>query len=182
MSLWEMLGSLMVASLSSFGNGTVMAALLQKSFVQEAGVLTNDQLLFAFALARVTPGQSNLYIASIGYMMFGWAGSALSMLAIVLPSYLMLPMLRGYQRLRSIEAVPRFTRGLAATAVGILVATTWNLSKGSLDPPVTWVVLAVALGLMVFTRLPTIVSLVLATALGVAIVLTVPGAAGDVAL
>ena len=182
MNLWEMLGSLMVASLSSFGNGTVMAAVLQKSFVQDAGVLTNDQLLFAFALARVTPGQSNLYIASIGYMMFGWAGSALSMLAIILPSYLMLPMISGYQRLRRISAVPRFTRGLAATAVGILIATTWNLSKDSLDPPVTWVVLPVALGLMVFTKLPTIVSLALATALGIAVVLIVPGAAGNVRL
>lgn len=177
-----MLGSLMVASLSSFGNGTVMAAVLQRSFVQDARVLTNDQLLFAFALARVTPGQSNLYIASIGYMMFGWAGSILSMLAIILPSYLMLPMLGGYQRLRTLSAVPRFTRGLASTAVGILMATTWNLSKDSLDPPVTWVVLTVALGLMIFTRLPTIVSLALATALGVAIVLAVPGAAGSVPL
>jgi chromate transporter len=177
-----MLGSLIVASMSSFGNGTVMAAVLQRSFVQDAGVLTNDQLLFAFALARVTPGQSNLYIASIGYMMFGWAGSALSMLAIILPSYLMLPMMSGYQRLRTISAVPRFTRGLASTAVGILIATSWNLSKDSLDPPVTWVVLAVALALMVFTKLPTIVSLALATALGVAIVLTVPGAAGNVLL
>lgn len=182
MSLWEMLGSLIVASLSSFGNGTVMAAVLQRSFVQDARVLTNDQLLFAFALARVTPGQSNLYIASIGYMMFGWAGAAASMLAVILPSYLMLPMLRGYQRLRTISAVPRFTRGLASTAVGILLATTWNLSKDSLDPPVTWVVLAVALGLMIFTRLPTIVTLVLATALGAVIVLTVPGAAGSIPL
>jgi chromate transporter len=182
MNLWEMLGSLMVASVSSFGNGTVMAAVLQRSFVQDARVLTNDQLLFAFALARVTPGQSNLYIASIGYMMFGWAGSILSMLAIALPSYLMLPMLSGYQRLRRISAVPRFTRGLASTAVGILIATSWSLSKDSLNPPVTWVVLGVALGLMVFTKLPTIVSLALATAAGVAIVVTVPAAAGSALL
>jgi chromate transporter len=182
MSLWEMLGSLIVASLTSFGNGSVMVAVLQQMFVQDAGALTNDELLFAFALARVTPGQSNLYIASIGYMMFGWAGSALSMLAVILPSYLMLPMLGGYQRLRTISAVPRFTRGLAATAVGILIATSWNLSKDSLDPPVTWVVLTAALGLMMFTKLPTVVSLALATALGVIIVLTVPGAAGGVPL
>jgi chromate transporter len=177
-----MLGSLMVASVSSFGNGTVMAAVLQRDFVQDARVLTNDQLLFAFALARVTPGQSNLYIASIGYMMFGWAGAALSMLAVILPSYLMLPMLGAYERLRSITAVPRFIRGLASTAVGILLATTYNLSKDSLNVPVTWVVLPVALALMVFTRLPTLVSLTLATAVGVVIVLTVPGAAGNVSL
>ncbi|MFN0070632.1 MAG: chromate transporter, partial [Chloroflexota bacterium] len=139
-------------------------------------------LLFAFALARVTPGQSNLYIASIGYMMFGWPGAALSMLAIALPSYVMLPVLRSYHHLRAFSAVPRFTRGLASTAVGILLATTWNLSKDSLEPPVTWVVLPVALGLMLFTKLPTLVSLALATIVGVVIVLTIPGAAGSVPL
>lgn len=177
MNIWEMLAALLVASLSSFGNGTVMAGVLQRSLVQDAGVLTNDQLLFAFALARVTPGQANLYIASIGYMLFGWAGAILSITVIAVPSYLMLPLMRSYERFRQTRAVPRFTRGLASTAVGILLATTWNLSKDSLNPPVTWVVLGLALGLMLFTRLPTVVSLALATAVGIAIVLVVPGAA-----
>ena len=45
-------------------------------------VLSNDQLLFAFAIARVTPGQANLYVASIAYMMFGLLGATLSMVAL----------------------------------------------------------------------------------------------------
>ena len=72
MSLWDMLVQIAVANVLTFGNGTVMAAVLQSSFVQQAHVLTNEQLLFAFALARVTPGQANLYVASIAYMMFGY--------------------------------------------------------------------------------------------------------------
>ena len=172
-----MLAQLELANLLSFGNGPVMVALLQRAFVEDAHALTNDQLLYAFAIARVTPGQANLYVASIAYMMFGFGGALLSMVAIAAPSYLMIPLMGSYARFRRLHAVRRFTRGLASTAVGLMLASTWNISKGSLDAPVAWVVLAVALGLMLFTRLPTLVSLALGTGLGIAVVLLVPRAA-----
>ena len=171
MTLGEMLAQLFVANMLTFGNGTVMAAILQQSLVERAHVLTNDQLLYAFALARVTPGQANLYVASIGYMLFGVPGSVLSVLVIALPSYLMIPLLHSYEFLRGNQLVLNMTRGLGATAVGLLLATTWNLAKDSMTAPVTWVVLAIGLGLLVFTRLPTVVSLLAATGIGVALVL-----------
>lgn len=167
-----MLGQLAVANLLTFGNGTVMAAILQQSFVQQAHVLTNEQLLYAFALARVTPGQANLYVASIAYMMFGLPGALLSMVVIAVPSYLMIPLLRSYEYVRGNRRVWNLTRGLGSTAVGLLIATTWNLSKDSLGAPVSWAVLGLALGLLVFTRLPTVVSLLAATGAGVVLVLT----------
>jgi chromate transporter len=147
-----------------------MVAILQTTFVQQAHVLTNEQLLYAFALARVTPGQANLYVASIAYMMFGLPGAALSMVVIALPSYLMIPLLRSYTALRGNRRIRNFTRGLASTAVGLLLATTWTLSKDSLNGPITWIVLGCALALMLFTRLPTVVSLLAAAAIGVVLI------------
>jgi chromate transporter len=166
-----MLGQLGVANLLTFGNGTVMVAILQQSLVERAHALSNEQLLYAFALARVTPGQANLYVASIGYMMFGLPGAVLSIVVIALPSYLMIPLMRSYEYVRGNSRVWNMTRGLGSTAVGLVLATTWNLSKDSLNAPVTWVVLAMALALLVFTRLPTIVSLLAATGAGVVLVL-----------
>jgi chromate transporter len=177
MSLWDMLATLAVANVASFGNGTVMAAVLQNAFVQQAHALTNEQLLYAFALARVTPGQANLYVASIAYMMFGLPGAVLSMVVIAAPGYMMLPLLRSYELVRGNVYVQRFTRGLASTAVGLLLATTLNLSKDSLDVPIAWIVLGVTLVLLVFSRLPTLVSLLAATAFGAILVLLAPGLA-----
>src|SRR3954471_24554616 len=133
MSLGRMLTQLFVANMLTFGNGTVMAGVLQQSLVERAHVLDQDQLLYAFALARVTPGQANLYVASIGYMLFGLPGSVLSVLVIALPSYLMLPLLHSYEFLRGNQLVSNMTRGLGATAVGLLLATTWNLAKDSMS-------------------------------------------------
>jgi chromate transporter len=165
-----MLAQLALANLLTFGNGTVMAAVLQNTFVQQAHVLTNEQLLYAFSLARVTPGQANLYVASIAYMMFGLPGALLSMVVIALPSFLMIPLLRSYQVLRRSRLVRSLTRGLASTAVGLLLTTTWNLSKDSLEGYVTWTVFGVALALMLFTKLPTLVSLAAAMAVGIALI------------
>jgi chromate transporter len=172
-TLWQMLAQLAVANLLTFGNGNVMAAVLQQAFVQQAHVLTNEQLLYAFSLGRVTPGQANLYVASIAYMMFGFPGAVLSMFVIALPSYLMIPLLRGYEYVRGNRRVLHMTRGLGSTAVGLLLATTWSLSKDSLTAPLTWAVFGLALGLMLFTRLPTVISLLAATGVGVALVFAV---------
>src|SRR4029077_10077074 len=107
--------------------------------------------------------QANLYVGSIAYMMFGLPAAGLSMVVIALPGYLMIPLLRSYEFVRGNRAVRGLTRVLACTAVGLLLATTWNLSKDSLVAPVTWIVLGLALALLVFTRLPMFVSLLLAT-------------------
>jgi chromate transporter len=173
-----MLAEIAVANVLTFGNGTVMAAILQNSFVQQKQVLTNEQLLFAFAIARVTPGQANLYVASIAYMMFGFAGAALSMVAIAAPSYVMIALLRFYEYVRGNHAVYGLTRGLACTAVGLLLATTWNLAKDSLDGPLAWAIFGLSLALLLFTRLPTVVSLLLASTFGVVLVQMTGGPSG----
>lgn len=166
MTLWDMLASLSVSNVVSFGNGVLMVALIQRSFVQDAGILTNEQLLYAFAIARVTPGQANLYVASIGYMMFGFPGAILSIVAIAVPSYMMLPLLRGYRRFKGNPSVFRFTRGLACSASGVILAIAWNLGQESITTVVALTVLALTMALMLLTKLPTLVSLAISTGVG----------------
>jgi chromate transport protein ChrA len=78
--------------------------------------------------------------------------------------------LRSFQLLRGNPRVLSLTRGLGSTAVGLLLASTWNLSKDSLNGQVAWVVFGVALVLMLFTRLPTVVSLLAAPCVGIVLV------------
>jgi len=68
----------------TFGNGPVMTP-LRESLVSGRGVLTTDELLYAFTVARITPGPANSYVASIGYMLFGLPGAALCVIAVVAP-------------------------------------------------------------------------------------------------
>src|SRR3712207_8122653 len=54
---------------------TTLFRSLQARFVEEERLLTLDQLLYAFAIARVTPGPANVYVAAIGYFLHGLPGA-----------------------------------------------------------------------------------------------------------
>ena len=41
----------------TFGNGPVLVPLMEERFVNVAGMLSIDQLLYAYAIARVIPGR-----------------------------------------------------------------------------------------------------------------------------
>ena len=51
------------------------------------------------------------------------------MVAIQLPEYLILPLLRLHDRFRDIAAVRRFTRGLTVTSVGLIFAATVSIGR-----------------------------------------------------
>lgn len=147
MSVLEVALVVLVANALTFGNGPVMIPILQERLVDQARVLTLDQLLYAFAIARVIPGQANAYVASIGYMLHGLPGAVLSTVAIQLPGYAMLPLQRGYAHLRDAPWVRGFTRGLVAGSVGLIFAATASIAQRTLTGLVPWLVFLLAAGL-----------------------------------
>jgi chromate transporter len=157
------------ANALTFGNGPVMIPILQERLVDGAGVLTLDQLLYAFAIARVIPGQANAYVASIGWTLHGLPGALLATAAIQLPGYAMLPLQRGYAHLRSSPSVRGFTRGLVAASIGLIFAAVVGIARKTLVGPAPWVVFAAALALSWRTRWHPLAVLAVASALGVAL-------------
>jgi chromate transporter len=144
-----------------------MIPLLQEELVEEAGVLSIDQLLYAFAIARITPGQANVYVASIGYFLFGIVGAVLATLVIQLPGYMMLPFMKFYERARSMTWVGGFTRGLTVASVGLIFAATLSIGLRTLSGPVTWIVFAATLAMMSLLKWSQMLSLFVASLLGI---------------
>src|SRR5437867_9287456 len=153
MSLWKLALLIALFNLMTFGNGPVMVPLLQTHLVEGARILTEDQLLYAFAIARVTPGQANFYVVSIGYMLYGIAGAIVATLAIILPGYIMIPLLHGYEHLRDSRWINGFTKGLTVTSVGLILAAVVQIARAELTQPIAWVVL---LATLVLTQLLSI--------------------------
>jgi chromate transporter len=169
MSLLELAATVLVANAVTFGNGPVMVPILQAQLVDGAGVLGLDQLLYAFAIARVIPGQANAYVASIGYMLHGVPGAVLSTAAIQLPGYVMLPLQRGYARLEGSPTVRGFTRGLVAASIGLVFAATLSIARRTLTEPISWIVFLAALGLSYRVKWHPVIVLAVSSALGVAL-------------
>jgi chromate transporter len=167
MSLPHLIALIFTFNLLTFGNGPSMVPLLQAELVDKAGVLTIDQLLYAFAIARITPGQANVYVASICYFLFGILGAVLAVLAIQLPGYVMLPFMKIYERMRSTAWVSDFTRGLTVASVGLIFSATLSIGTKTLTAPVTWAVFAAALLMMIVLKWNQMLSLLLASLLGI---------------
>lgn len=167
MSLYSLILQIFSFNLLTFGNGPAMIPLLQTNLVDNAKVLTIEQLLYAFAIARITPGQANVYVASIGYFLYGIGGAILATLAIQLPGYVMLLFMKIYERMRSTVWVSNFTRGLTVASVGLIFAATFSIGAKTLAGPVTWIVFAAALGMIVLLKWNQMLSLGLATFLGI---------------
>src|SRR6266508_2215124 len=165
-SLLELCAVVFTYNAMTFGNGPGMVPLLQADLVDRRGVLSSQQLLYAFTIARVTPGQANTYVAAIGYMLHGLAGALATTAAIQLPGYLMLPLLWGYQRLGAVPLVPAFTRGLTVASVGLIFAATVSIGQSTLTGWVSLAVFAAALAMTQLLKWNPLVVLAVSTLLG----------------
>jgi len=166
MTLWKLALLIALFNVMTFGNGPVMIPLLQTHLVDGARVLTEDQLLYAFTIARVTPGQANFYVASIGYMLYGMPGAIITTLAIILPAYVMIPLLHGVEHLRESRWIKGFTNGLTVTSVGLIFAAVVQIARGTLTQPIAWVVLLATLVMIQLLKWNIFVALAVASCLG----------------
>ena len=165
MSLAELAGLVLAFNIVTFGNGPVMVPPLQQHLVG-SGALTLDQFLYAFAVGRVTPGQANLWVASLGYMLFGWTGAMVLTAAIALPAYTMLPLVAWYHRLKAERRVAGFIRGVTSASVGLILASTVRIGRDTLTGPVEGIVFAAALALLWWRRWNALLALGVAGGLG----------------
>jgi chromate transporter len=166
MNLWKLALLIALFNVMTFGNGPVMIPLLQTHLVDGAHVLTEDQLLYAFTIARVTPGQANFYVASIGYMLYGFPGAIVATLAIILPGYIMIPLLHGFEHLRDSLWIKGFTKGLTVTSVGLILAAVVQIARDTLTQPAAWIVLLTTLVLTQLFKWNIFVTLATVSCLG----------------
>jgi chromate transport protein ChrA len=153
----------------ALGNGPVMLSLFQTNLVEREHLLTTDELLYAFTTAQVTPGQNNLYVASVGYLLYGMVPALLAVGVIVVPGYLMLPLMRGQQYIGNSVAVQRFIRGMTAASLGLMLAAAVGMGRQCLVHPVAWTAFLGTLVLTQLLRWNELLSLLLASGIAAGI-------------
>jgi chromate transporter len=109
-----------------FGGGHVVLPLLQSQVVPN-GWVGNDAFLAGYGAAQGVPGPLFAFAAYLGAMSLrppsGWEGASIALVAIFLPSFLLLiGILPLWERLRSHVNMKRAILGINAAVVGILLA------------------------------------------------------------
>lgn len=140
-----------------YGSGYVLLAFLRADFVVRFGWLTDRQLLDAVAVGQVTPGPLFTTATFIGYLLGGFSGAWLATAAIFLPSFVFVALTNPIiPRLRASAWVGGALDGVNAAALGLMAAVIWQLGRVSLTDPLTLLMAAVSLVLLIRYNPPPI--------------------------
>ncbi len=155
------------ASLLSFG-GLGNLPFLHEDLIA-LGWAQESNFLTAIAVGQISPGPNGLWSISLGYLIYGWPGAGLALLALVLPPLLVLVLIAAYQRIDKHPGVQNFSNGLMLGVIGLLLGTAWMLAQSAVTDTWAAVITLGATALALTKRVPTIVILALAALVGVVI-------------
>jgi len=113
-----------------FGGGHVVLPLLQAEVVPP-GWVSDDAFLAGYGAAQAVPGPLFTFAAYLGAVMGpqpnGWTGAAICLVAIFLPSFLLIfGALPFWEQLRTRPDAQAVLRGVNAAVVGILLAALYD--------------------------------------------------------
>jgi chromate transporter len=157
-----------------FGGGHVVLPLLQAEVVPP-GWVTDEQFLAGYGAAQAIPGPLFTFSAYLGAVMGpepnGVAGAALALVAIFLPSFLLIVgALPSWGALRSRPSAQAALRGINAAVVGILLAALYQpVWIGAIATPADFALALAAFGLLAIWTLPPWLVVVLTAAAGAAL-------------
>jgi chromate transporter len=142
-----------------FGGGHVVLPLLQAEVVPP-GWVGNDVFLAGYGAAQAVPGPLFTFSAYLGTVMNappkGWVGGLLCLVAIFLPSFLLLiGTLPFWDSLRQRPAVQSALRGVNAAVVGLLLAALYHpVWTSAIFAPRDFAILIVAFLLLALWKVP----------------------------
>src|SRR5918999_1834664 len=109
-----------------FGGGHVVLPMLQTEVVGP-GWITNEQFVAGYGAAQAVPGPLFTFAAYIGAVINGWTGALLTLVAIFLPSFLLvIGALPFWDTLRSKRSFQSALSGINAAVVGLLLAAQYS--------------------------------------------------------
>jgi chromate transporter len=142
-----------------FGGGHVVLPLLQTEVVAP-GWVTNEQFVAGYGATQAVPGPLFTFSAYLGAVMSsepnGWTGAFLALVAIFLPSFLLvIGALPFWDLLRSVRMFQSALKGINAAVVGLLLAALYNpVWTSAIYSPADFGLGIIAFGLLMFWKFP----------------------------
>jgi chromate transporter len=142
-----------------FGGGHVVLPLLQAEVVGP-GWVTNEQFVAGYGATQAVPGPLFTFSAYLGAVMSlppnGWAGALLTLVAIFLPSFLLVVgALPFWDLLRAVPVFQSALKGINAAVVGLLLSALYTpVWTSAIHAPSDFGLGLIAFGLLIFWKFP----------------------------
>ncbi|MBW8333279.1 MAG: chromate efflux transporter [Prolixibacteraceae bacterium] len=118
----------------SWGGFMALIAVVQKEFVDKNKIVKDEIILDGISLATVLPGPVAFnVVAYLGYHLRGLKGALVSMVAIILPSFLLiLALAYVYSNYGQIPALSHFFLGVLPAVSAVIISVAANMGKKQL--------------------------------------------------
>lgn len=119
---------------TSWGGFMALISMIQKKIVEKDGRLENATIVEGISLASVLPGPMAVNVVSfVGYQLGGWKGALVSVVAVILPSFLLMIVLSHlYFEYGHLPALNHFFAGMLPAVAAIIVSVGYNLGQKSI--------------------------------------------------
>ncbi len=149
-----------------YGSGYVLLAFLERELVDNRALLTSEQLLDAVAIGQITPGPVFSTATFIGWQLHGVSGALVATVGIFAPSFVFVGLLsRILPWIQRHKTASSFLQGVTAASLGLMAGVVIRLADSALTDVLTWATCAVALLLLIRTKLNTVVFILMGTAI-----------------
>ena len=127
---------------TSFGGFIAMVSVIQDQMVTKNKVIKNEIILDGISLASVMPGPLAVNVVTyIGYQLKGIYGALISMMAVILPSYiLVLALSWSYLEYGTLPLVDKIFSGIMPAVVAIIVVVAIRMTKKSISDYKQWII------------------------------------------
>ena len=154
-SLFELFWSFTKIGCVGYGGGPSMVPLIREEVVSLHQWMSAVDFMDTLAIANALPGPlaSKMSVA-IGHNVAGTPGAIVATLGIVMPSVIALVLLLKFVLyIKDNPKVKSMLKGLRPVVVAMLAYAAYDFSFNALTDVATWIIGAVTLALMIFTKI-----------------------------
>ncbi|MDD9886335.1 MAG: chromate efflux transporter [Gammaproteobacteria bacterium] len=170
---------------TAFGGFMSLISIIQIELTEKRRVMEQKDMLNGIALASILPGPVAVNVtAYAGFRLYGVAGAAAAMLAVILPSFvLMIVAAELYLRWGELPVIRAVFNGIIPAIVAVILQAGWNIGRKTVTGVKPFAVaLLAALAIILFKGFyVTLAVIFIAGALGPLLFRDAAGAADDAA-
>jgi chromate transporter len=139
---------------TSWGGFMALISMIQKKLVEKDEHLSGAKVMEGISLASVLPGPMAVNVVSfVGYTLRGWTGALVCVIAVLLPSFLLMLVLSHlYLMYGNIPAMTHFFSGILPAVAAVIISVAISLGQKSVKDLPQTVITIVALGLTFFSK------------------------------
>lgn len=140
---------------TSWGGFMALISMIQKRVVEKDGKLENETVLEGISLASVLPGPMAVNVVSfVGYKLGGVKGAFVSILGVLLPSFLLMLVLSHlYLKFGNIPAMNQFFMGVLPAVAAVIVSVAVSMGEKNIKDWPQALIAVIAAFIVAFSKL-----------------------------